>query len=76
MNTNLQRLADQLARDLGISDDFRAATEHPYSCRCDKCLAWWAKIGPEEAKEMPDAPLTYGPFSEDEIRLYLKRGNT
>ena len=33
--------------DFGISDDFIAASNHPYGCRCDICKKWWADMGTE-----------------------------
>lgn len=44
---------------LGISNDFAEATNHPYTCRCDKCREWWRKMGPDDDG--------YGPFTEEEI---------
>ena len=43
---------------LGISDEFAEASEHVFSCRCGKCLEWWAKMGfdEESAQETPFTP--------------------
>ncbi len=65
MSTPLERLIDLLALDVNISDDFKEACDHPYSCRCDKCLALWARVGPDA-----EDGLEYGPFSLAEIEAY------
>lgn len=59
----LQCAIDGLARDLGISPDFVVASDHKYSCRCDKCKEWWRACGPEP--ESGDDG--YGPFTKEEI---------
>jgi hypothetical protein len=38
---------------LGIEPEERdvllVGSEHPYSCRCDTCKAWWKSMGPDPA---------------------------
>lgn len=43
-----------------VGEDFREATEHSGSCRCEKCLKWWVTIGPDDNGQ-------YGPFTEAEV---------
>lgn len=43
----------------GMSELFEAS-DHPYDCRCDKCLDWWMVVGPDEDG-------LYGPFTQEEI---------
>ena len=57
----LQAVIDGLAKDFSISDSFIKASDHPYTCRCDSCRAWWRRMGPD-----PDAGR-YGPFTREEI---------
>lgn len=41
---------------------FDAASNHPYSCRCELCKEWWKACGPEmEDDETEDG---YGPFGD------------
>lgn len=35
-------------------DEFDAASNHPYSCRCDLCKRWWAEVGPEDDDDMAE----------------------
>lgn len=53
-----------LAEALGISprerDVLLDGSEHPYGCRCDTCLDWWAQMGPDEDDE-------FGPFAPEEV---------
>ena len=52
-NSAIKTLLDKLVEaDPVLSDpkrlaDFNEATEHPYMCRCEKCLDWWDLVGPE-----------------------------
>jgi len=62
---HLQAFLDAFAEKAGIPYDFAAASEHPYNCRCDKCLAWWASMGPDEDDG-------YGPFEPQEIEEYKR----
>jgi len=66
----LQAFLDAFADKAGIEPDFIAASDHAYNCRCQKCLDWWASMGPDG--DDPDAPYAYGPFSKEEIDAYLK----
>jgi len=50
---HLQAFLDAFAEKAGIPYDFAAASEHPYNCRCDKCLAWWASMGPDVNERTP-----------------------
>ena len=58
--TDLQELMDSVAKDWGISPEFREASDHPYTCRCDGCKDWWRKMGPDDDEG-------YGPFTREEI---------
>lgn len=40
--------------------DLIVASEHSYTCKCDKCKLWWQEIGPDEKGN-------YGPFDKNEI---------
>lgn len=55
----LQDSIDRLREYLSTSKDFIDASNHPYSCRCDKCRDWWKAVGPDRA--------SYGPFTKEEI---------
>ncbi len=57
-DTPLNSLVGRLAQVVG--SDFAEATDHPYACRCDICLAWWVKMANDEDEE-------YGPFTRLEI---------
>ena len=46
-----------------ISESFMEASDHNYRCKCEKCLAWWVEIGPEDDGD----GWSFGPFSEDEF---------
>ena len=60
-------MLDTIAENFGIKSDFIEASNHPYYCRCDKCRAWWAGMGPDGD---PDADGAYGPFTKEEIEYY------
>ena len=47
----------------GIDNDFLAASEHGFTCRCPRCLKWWVKMGPDGG-----VPDDYGPFSTEEVK--------
>jgi hypothetical protein len=71
-NPAIQTLLDAFVEAVGIEQDFVDSSEHPYHCRCDKCLSWWASMGPED----PDGP-TFGPFSQAEVEACCeKEGKT
>ena len=59
----LRQAIEKLAKDLGISDDFVAASDHKYDCRCDKCKEWWRSCGPDPGSGNDG----YGPFTKEEI---------
>ena len=42
------------------------AREHNYSCRCPRCLSWWAYVGPDDDR-------AYGPFTEAEVAQERQR---
>lgn len=46
---------------LGISDDFAEASDHPYTCTCAKCRAWWQSMGPDDETGM------CGPWTVEEL---------
>lgn len=31
-----------------ILEEFDAASNHPYECKCDLCKRWWAELPEEE----------------------------
>lgn len=45
-----------------ISESFKYASDHPYNCRCQKCLDWWVDIGPDGGE-----PDSFGPFTTEEV---------
>lgn len=59
-NTPLNFLLGNLTQVVG--SDFAAASDHPYTCRCKICLAWWVKMANAEDEE-------YGPFTQLEIEV-------
>ena len=63
----LQNLLDAFAEEFDIPQRFRDASEHRYNCRCDKCLSWWASMGPDGEPEEEGA---WGPFTWEEIKEY------
>jgi len=65
----LQELLDNLVRDLDIGQDFLIASDHKYGCTCQKCLAWWADIGPDGE---PDDQCAFGPFSREQVESYCR----
>ena len=66
----LQALLDNIAQSAGIEPDFVASGDHPYTCRCDKCLAWWATMGPDGDPDDPDVSPSFGPFKRSEIEAF------
>lgn len=66
----LQSFLDSFAESCGIPADFIAAGDHPYTCRCQKCLDWWASMGPDGE---PDESGAFGPFSRGEIEDYCEK---
>jgi len=65
--SKLQQFVLDLAKEHGISDDFMAASNHNYRCRCEKCLQWWVEMGPEDDGD----GWSFGPFTLEE---YLAAG--
>lgn len=63
----LQNFIDTFIENMGIEQDFVDSSEHPYKCRCDKCLSWWATMGPEDPNDM-----SFGPFNQDEVEAYCQ----
>ena len=43
-----------------ISDDFAEATDHPRSCRCDKCRVWWTIMWNDDEADA-------SPFTKEEL---------
>lgn len=56
----IQQFLDDFAVQADIQPDFVAASDHPYTCRCNICLAWWVKMVDAEDNE-------YSPFTQLEI---------
>ena len=63
----LQAFLDALAEKAGIEQEFIDSSAHPYSCKCLKCLNWWAKMGPDGE---PDDKYAFGPFARREVEDY------
>lgn len=61
---SIQKVIDGMKERMGISDSFVTASDHPYTCRCFRCLSWWLACGPSENS---DGSENWGPFSLDEI---------
>jgi len=51
----------------GIDPKIFDASDHPYTCKCEKCLMWWSGMGRD-----PDSD-SFGPFTDDEIAEYHSR---
>jgi hypothetical protein len=52
-----------LQEALDISVDFAEASDHPITCKCDKCRDWWRVMWIEDD---PDS-LESCPFSKEEL---------
>jgi hypothetical protein len=63
----LQRFIDFFADKFNIDQDFKDASNHDYDCTCEKCLAWWAAMGPEDADGED-----FGPFTRQQVVDYCK----
>ena len=57
--TPLQRRVIDLGIKAGVEPVIFEASDHSYSCTCEKCRAWWRMMGPN-----PDAG-EYGPFGTE-----------
>lgn len=69
---SLAKLKASLRAEVG--EDFAAASDHNFRCRCERCLTWWAKIGPEEDRvEGPDGRGRFGPFQGYEVNAEQRR---
>lgn len=64
----IQNFIDEFVEAFGIEQDFVDASEHPPNCRCDKCLAWWASMGPED-----DEGQYFGPFTSAEVKAHCRK---
>jgi len=63
----MQAFVESLKQTLNVSNDFVELSDHPYSCRCEKCLQWWVSMGPEDLGH----GWGFGPFTEQE---FIKAG--
>jgi len=63
--TPLQEFVIEAGIKAGVEPVIFEASDHSYWCKCEKCLAWWVKLGPD-----PDTNK-HGPFTQDEIDEYL-----
>jgi len=61
----LQTFLDGFVERAGIEQDFMDSSEHSYTCTCQKCLGWWASMGPEEG--------SFGPFTQEQIESYCNK---
>ena len=68
--TKYQNLIDSLFGNIPNFGVFQEASDHNYNCRCDKCLEWWAQMGPDGGD-----PGDYGPFTKDEVNGKQKELN-
>ena len=62
----LQDFLDAFVMETGIEQDFVDSCEHPYGCSCQKCLNWWARMGPE------DEEMSFGPFTQEQVETYCE----
>ena len=60
----VQTFVSEFAKKVGITQDFIAASDHSYRCRCNLCLRWWAQM-PDDEQE--DGTVSYGPFTAAEV---------
>lgn len=67
-NPNIQKMLDKMAEKFSIPADFIESSDHPYSCKCDKCLMWWTLMGRNPETDR------YGPFTDEEIEAARKAG--
>lgn len=65
----LQQFLDAFVESTGIEQDFVDSCEHPYGCHCEKCLHWWARMGPEDPEE--DGEFI-GPFRREDVEMYCE----
>ena len=56
-NPSLQAFLNKLGDSL--TPEFKEASDHPHSCRCEKCRMWWKAMGNDEDG--------YGPFTKEEV---------
>jgi len=54
--TPLQQRMIALGIAAGVEPVMFEASDHPYSCTCERCRTWWRGMGPD-----PDTG-EYGPF--------------
>jgi hypothetical protein len=61
-NVTLHQTINVFMERYQLDPDFREASEHPYDCRCAKCLMWWIWMGAD--------PVTgrHGPFDPTELQ--------
>lgn len=59
--TPLQRRIMRKGIEAGVEPVIFEASDHPFSCTCEKCRAWWRMMGPDPDNE--DNP--YGPFGAE-----------
>ena len=45
-----------------VRDELDASSDHAYGCDCDRCLSWWARVGPDGGE-----PGCYGPFTKEQV---------
>ena len=60
--TPLQQQVQDMFADT-VDAEFMESSDHNYRCKCDKCLAWWVEMGPEDE----GTSWSFGPFSESEF---------
>ncbi|MCB0106339.1 MAG: hypothetical protein KDE53_10530 [Caldilineaceae bacterium] len=46
-----------------VATEVIEASDHPYRCKCQKCLQWWLAVGPEDT----GLGWSFGPFTEEEF---------
>jgi hypothetical protein len=67
----LQGFLDRSGIPPAEAAELLTASDHPYQCRCEKCLRWWASVGPEEDDQ---GRQTFGPFTAAEVAACRKKG--
>ena len=65
----LNDFLDAFVEATGIEQDFVDSCNHPYGCSCQKCLSFWASMGPE------DEEYSFGPFTREQVEEYCKEND-
>lgn len=71
--TPLQQNLQNVFAGMGVSQDFMAASDHPYDCKCDICKGWWKSMGPDPDTERCGPWTMEELFSKEEIETYREQ---